>query len=423
MLEALIITLREGVEAALIIAIVITYLRRVGRGELVGSAYLGLGAALVASLAGAVAFNSLQINEEQFEGWTMLVASAFITSMVIWMWRTSKTLKGEIEAKVDHIASRRSGRFSPALFLFVFVMVVREGVETVLLLGAVQFNTESVANFAGALIGILLAVAFGVLFIKGAIRVNLRKFFSITSIILILVAVQLFISALHELSEAMVLPSSAREMAIIGPIVKNQVFFYVIVIALTIFLIMFRRPKPVIEVPDGNPAEKRKALYQARRERLWTLSGAALGMVVIIGLSAQYIYSINAGELSPPEIIFSQGEEVRIPVSRVEDGNLHRFAYRVDDQLVRFIIIKLKSGDMGVALDACAICGGAGYFQVGQDVICKNCTAAINPVSIGDSGGCNPIPVRAQTENSEIIVSAEDLEAGVSFFLPTGHQH
>src|SRR5262249_12971307 len=156
-------------------------------------------------------------------------------------------LKGEIENRLGRIASQASGQFSFGLFAFVFLMVAREGIEMVLLLSAVQLNSTAMMNFTGALTGLALAIVFGLLFVKGSIRINLRKFFSITSIILILVAFQLFVSGVHGLSEAMVLPSSAREMAIIGPIFQNNAFFYVIILALTVFLVLWQRQKPVAE--------------------------------------------------------------------------------------------------------------------------------------------------------------------------------
>lgn len=424
MFESLVVTLREGVEAALIVAIILAYIRKIGREDLSGSVFTGLAAAIAASIIGAMAFRNIRINEEEFEGWTMLVASLFITSMVIWMWQTAGRLKGEIESRVGEMASRHRGAFSLAIFAFVFLMVSREGIETVLLLSAVQLNTNALLSFVGGVIGLLLALLFGVLFVKGSIRINLRKFFSITSIILIIVAAQLFISGLHELSEAMVLPSSEREMAIIGPIVKSQAFFYVVVLALTVFLIFWQRQKATAPAAaDVTPAERRKALFRARRERLWAGSLALLGIVSIGLITAQFVYSMNANELSPPEVVFETGSDIRIPVAQVDDGKLHRFAYDGGGKLVRFIMIRLPNRAIGVALDACQICGDKGYFQQGEDVICKNCTAAVNPVSIGESGGCNPIPLKSTVEDGAIVIPVREIEEGAVYFANATPQH
>jgi FTR1 family protein len=417
MFESLVVTLREGVEAALIVAIVLAYLRKVGRSDLNRSVFLGLATAAAASIGGAALFSTIEINQEAFEGWTMLAGSVFIASMVAWMWRTGRHLKGEIESRLGRVAASQASGFSPAIFIFVFLMVVREGIETVLLLGAVRFDSSSVMSFGGALIGIAAAILFGVLFVKGSLRIDLRKFFTITSIILIVVAVQLFISGLHELSESMILPASEDEMAVIGPIVKNSTFFYVIILALTTFLVLWQRTKVQEQPsPDANPAERRKQLSRARRERALTISLASLSIVAIALLTTQFVYSMRDDELSAPEAYYEGGKNVRIPISQVDDGKLHRFVYRAPQGEVRFIIIKLKSGNWGVALDACLICGDKGYYQEGLEVICKNCVAAINPVTIGQSGGCNPIPVSFFLDESDIVVVHPELDAAAQYF-------
>jgi high-affinity iron transporter len=416
MFESLVVTLREGVEAALIVAIVLGYLKKIGRSDLAKSAYIGLASAAVFAVAAAILFRRMHIDEDRFEGWGMLIASIFVATLVLWMWRTSSQLKGVIENRVAQAATAASGRFSFGVFIFVFLMVAREGIETVLFLGAVQFNTTAMMNFVGGLIGLALAVVFGILFVKGSIRINLRKFFSITSIVLLVVAVQLFISGLHELSEALILPSSEREMALIGPIVKNQAFFYVIILALTGLMLLWQRQRLQALPADANPAERRKALHLARRERMWTRSLGALALLFITMITAQFVYSAGATPNTPPEQLFSGGQQVRIPVSRVDDGKLHRFAYTAPGGTVRFILIKLDSGRIGVALDACQICGDKGYYQQGQQIICKNCTAAINPASIGQSGGCNPIQLDAKQDGQEIVIEPSDLDASARFF-------
>jgi FTR1 family protein len=407
-----VITLREGVEAALIIAIVIAYLKKIGRLELARSAYAGLIVAVLASIGGAFALRRFEINQEKFEGWAMLAASAFIVTVVIWMWRTARRLKGEIEGRVDRLASRAQGQFSLGIFALVFLMVGREGLETVLLLGAVQLNTAAVMGLMGAVAGLAVAIVLGVLFVKGAINLNLRKFFSITSIVLLVVALQLLISGLHELSEAMVLPASQREMAIIGPVVKNDAFFYLIILGL-VFLMLIRRP--ALRLPDSaNPAERRKALYEARRERLILRALQALILASMAAIAAQFVHSMSQGQLSPPEQYFDGGNDVRLPMARLEDGRLHRFAYRAGDRTVRFLVIKLGSGRVAVALDACQICGDKGYYQRGQDIICKNCTAPINPDTIGLEGGCNPIPLKFELVGSDLLIPASELEKGIA---------
>src|SRR5579872_1051113 len=222
MLQAFIITLREGVEAALIVGITLAYLAKIGRPDLRKAVYAGLGAAFVGSIGLAIVISRTQWNEDILEGWIMLAAAFFVITMIIFMMRTGRKLKGEIEGKVGSLVGQSS---SFGLFAFVFLMVLREGAETVLTLAAVSLNSTEMLSFLGTLAGVIVAILFGVMFVKGSVRINLQKFFRVTTVILFFVAAQLIISGLHELSENGVLPSSREEMALIGPIVSNEMFF------------------------------------------------------------------------------------------------------------------------------------------------------------------------------------------------------
>src|ERR1700716_4737345 len=264
--QAFISTLREGVEAALIVGITLAYLAKIGRNDLRKAVYAALGAAFLGSIAVAVVISRTHLNEDIFEGWIMLAAAFFVITMVIFMMKTGRRLKGDIEGKVGLLAGNDAWL---GLFAFVFLMVLREGVETVLVLSAVSLNTTELMSFLGTLFGVIAAVAFGVMFVKGSVRINLQKFFRVTTAILFLVAAQLLLTGLHELSESGVLPSSKREMATIGPIVRNDLFFFITIIALAALMVLFdargREPAP----EAGSAAERRKAAWNARRERLW----------------------------------------------------------------------------------------------------------------------------------------------------------
>ena len=213
----------------LIVGITLAYLAKVGRTDLRKSVYAALGAAFVGSIAVAIVISRLNLNQDIFEGWVMLIAAAFVVTMIIFMMKTGRKLKGQIEGKVGLLAGNDAWI---GLFLFVFLMVLREGVETVLILSAVTLNTTELLSFIGTGLGVIVAVAFGVMFIKGSVKINLQKFFKVTTAILFFVAAQLVISGLHELSENGVLPSSREEMAIIGPIVRNDLFFFITILVL-----------------------------------------------------------------------------------------------------------------------------------------------------------------------------------------------
>jgi high-affinity iron transporter len=413
MLQAFIITLREGVEAALIVGITLAYLAKIGRNDLRKSVYAALGAAFAGSIVLAVVLSRFKWNEDIFEGWVMLVAAVFVVTMIIFMMKTGRKLKGEIEGKIGLFARQDAWI---GLFFFVFLMVLREGVETVLILSAVTLNTSELLSFIGTMLGVLVAIFFGVMFVKGSVKINLQKFFRVTTAILFLVAAQLVIGGLHELSENGVLPSSREEMAIIGPIVRNDLFFFVTILALAGLMVLFEMKS---RQPTGLPAAgaaRRKALWTARREKLWMASVYACSFLFIVMITASFIYEKSASALSPATVVTFVNGKVSIPLKTIYDGDLHRFATTERGLEVRFFLYQKPDGKIAAVFDACEICGPVGFYKGSQGVICKNCAAPINPQSVGMPGGCNPIPLKAEVTDDAVIISEAEVAAGAHYF-------
>jgi high-affinity iron transporter len=413
MLQAFIITLREGVEAALIVGITLAYLTKIGRPQLKKTVYAALVAAFLGSIGVAIAISRLNWNEDAFEGWIMLLAAFFVVTMVIFMMKTGRKLKGEIEGKVGLLAGNDAWF---GLFAFIFLMVLREGFETVLMLAGVSLNSTELLSFVGTLLGVSAAIAFGVMFVKGSVRINLQKFFRITAAIMFLVAAQLVISGLHELSETGVIPSSKQEMALIGPIVSNEWFFVVTIFALAALMVLFEAKRRQAISEFASPAERRKAMWTARRERLWMGSVYTFSFVFIVMVTAEFVYTKNVSALSPTtELTFTNGQ-VTIPLAKVSDGDLHRFQANENGTEVRFFLYERPDGKVATAFDACQICGAVGFYKSGNGIVCKNCAAPINPQSVGQAGGCNPIPLKATQTADSIIIQEADMAAGASVF-------
>ncbi|MGH9530401.1 MAG: Fe-S-containing protein [Terriglobales bacterium] len=413
MLQAFIVTLREGVEAALIVAITLAYLTKIGRADLRRHVYWALISAFVASIGVAILLSRLNLNEDVFEGCVMLAAAVFVVTMIIFMMRTGRKLKGEIEGKIGSLAGRGSGL---GVFFFVFLMVLREGAETVLILSAVSLNSTELLSFLGTLSGIFVAVLFGVMFVKGSVRIDLQKFFRVTSAILFFVAAQLLVSGLHELSEYGVLPSSKREMALIGPIVRNDFFFAVTILALAALMVLFevKRREPASLPASG--AERRKAAWSARRERWWMRSVYASSFVFILLITAEFAYTKSVSALSPAtEVHFTNGQ-LSIPLAQVADGDLHRFAVLEKGTTIRFWLYKKPDGKIATVFDGCQICGGVGYYKSANGVVCKNCASPINAQSIGSKGGCNPKPLAAEVTPDAVIIKEGDVLTGIKLF-------
>ncbi|OLD20336.1 MAG: DUF2318 domain-containing protein [Acidobacteria bacterium] len=413
MLQAFIGTLREGVEAALIVGITLAYLGKIGRPQLRKFVYFALAAAFVASIGVAIVLSRLQWNQDIFEGWIMLAAAFFVVTMIIFMMKTGRKLKGHIEGKVGLLAGENAGF---GLFVFVFLMVLREGVETVLYLGAVSLNTTELMSFLGTLLGVIVAILFGVMFVKGSLPINLQKFFRVTTVILFFVAGQLSITGLHELSENGVLPSSKREMAIVGPIVANDWFFFVTIFALAALMVLFEVKRREPASGAASAAERRKAAWSVRRERLWMASVYASSFLFILLVTAEFIYAKSLSAPSPAtEVTFVNGQ-VAIPLAQVSGGDLHRFSARENGVDIRFWLYQKPDGKIATVFDACQICGGVGFYKGPNGVVCKNCAAPINPQSVGTSGGCNPIPLNATINSDSVIIQEADIAAGARVF-------
>jgi len=296
-------------------------------------------------------------------------------------------------------------------------MVLREGAETVLILSAVSLNSSELMSFLGTLLGVLAAIAFGVMFVKGSVRINLGKFFKVTTAIMFLVALQLLMTGLHELSESGVIASSRSEMAIIGPIVSNDWFFFVTIFALAALMVLFdaRRRQGQAD-PLASPAARRKAAWTARRERLWMGSVYVCSFVFIVMVTAEFLYSKSVSALSPAtEVTFTNGV-VSIPLKAVSDGDLHRFQAKENGIEVRFWLYQKPDGKIATMFDACEICGAVGFYKSGNGVVCKNCAAPINPQSVGVEGGCNPIPLKATRTADAIIIQEADIAAHSRLF-------
>jgi FTR1 family protein len=419
MFESLIIMLREGVEAALIIGIILAYLRKIGRVDLGRSVYLGMGLAVIASLIGGWALSRLQFNVELFEGVAMLVAAVFVGSMIVWMWRTAHALKGEIEQRVSTIAGQTGSRYSWGLVGLTFTMIFREGIETILFLSAVNLTTDALLSFFGGVVGLGLAIALGIAFFKGAVRIDVGRFFKVTGVVLFVFAVQLLISGMHELAEAGVIPFGPREMRLIGPIVKNDVLFILAIIALPLIMTLIpgQQEQQRLSVVAGlHGAEGRKQLAQLNREKRWRVITAAVGIFIMTVLTVNYAYSNRPRAISPPKLVQADDGMIKIPMTDVNDGKLHRFGLQVGSTTVRFLALKTGEGKINTAFDACEICGAYGYVQENQAIVCLNCSADIHAPTIGEGGGCNPIPLASRVEGDRLLVAASDVAREVERF-------
>jgi high-affinity iron transporter len=427
MFEAFIVTLREGVEAALVVGNIVAFLRREGYERHLGAVWAGIGVAAAASLLGALVLYRWAVNEEVFEGLLYLGSAVIVGSMMVWMWRHSHALSGEMKGSLARIVGReRSGSVALGLFAFTFLMVFREGIETVLFLSALSLSTGSLMAILGVLAGLALAVVFGVLFVRGSVRIDLGRFFKITGIALFIFVLQLLINGYHELSEAGWLPANELTMKTVGPLVKNEFFFVAAVLTLPLLMLLIPSRSRQEVAATGAAARLEKA--GSRRQGRARVLGATLGLIIFAALGLGFVYSQPPAALSAAASVAVGGDgTVRVPLSVFQGTKLHRFQATVEGRPVRFIAIPVepveKGGRIATAFDACLICGPRGYYQEGANVTCLHCGSAIYPPSIGQPGGCNPVPLTSRVEGGDLVLTARDLAAGAHLFAPAGAAH
>ncbi len=216
MLPTYLLSLREGLEAALIIGIVLGAVSKIRRKDLVPAAWLGTLSAVGISILAAILLTTLGMSlegkaEAIFEGITMLFAAGILTWMIFWMGRQARFLKGEIEGEVSKAAASTGKR---AIFWVAFLAVVREGIELAIFVTAAFFagsqaeiSNNIIQTLAGTILGLGTAALLGLTIFATTVRLDLRRFFQVTGVLLILFAAGLVAHGVHEFNEAGIIPA------------------------------------------------------------------------------------------------------------------------------------------------------------------------------------------------------------------------
>jgi high-affinity iron transporter len=207
MLQAFVVTLREGLEAFLIVAISLAYLKKTGRAALIPAVRWGIVVSILLSI-GAGVLLARAANQALWEGVLALVAAVLVASLTVHMWRAGRYLKREIEGRLEESSARTGRAAFFGVFLFTLLMITREGMETALLMNALLFTVQSPQLIAGAVLGTMIAALVASLWSRYGHRVNLARFFQVTAVFLLVFVVQLLIYGFHELTEANIFPNS-----------------------------------------------------------------------------------------------------------------------------------------------------------------------------------------------------------------------
>ncbi len=427
MFETLTITLREGIEAALVIGIILAYLGKTNKQALKKYVYAGIIAAVAGSIATAIVIQMLKIEWSDFMGGLMYFITAFfLATMLIWMHRTSKHIRQDIEQSMESALSKWQAL---GVLVLTFFMIYREGAEIVLFLSTTISKTNPLVALE-AIVGFALAVLFGYLFIKGSLKMNLGRFFKITGVMLAIIIFQLIIGGIHEWSEVGVITLSQTSMSIVGPLVKDSASIVFTGIMLGFLVLLFVMvPWKQIKTEGIEGIEKRKALGVIRKERNRKIAVGIVAALLIVAFVTAQISALPQGVDPKPEKVSITRNELRIQAAGASDGNLHKYVCDMQNHPAncpmhgsdgkanaRILAIKKSDGSVATAYDACALCGAAGYVQEGEQLICKRCGAPINPDTIGEAGGCNPIPLKYTVAGDEIVIKTDDIGERADLF-------
>src|SRR5262245_55414996 len=201
MLQAFVLTLREGLEAFLIIAISLAYLKKTGREGLIPAVHWGIAVSVVVSIIAGILLGRAG-NQALWEGTLAIVAAVLVASLTVHMWRAGKRMKREIENRLEASSIKAGGAAFLGVFGFTLLMITREGMETALLMNALLFQMGSMPLLTGAIAGTIAAAFVAWLWSRYGHRVNLSRFFQVTAIFLLVFVAQLLIYGFHELTEA-----------------------------------------------------------------------------------------------------------------------------------------------------------------------------------------------------------------------------
>ena len=198
----------------------------------------------------------------------------------------------------------------------------------------------------------------------------------------------------------------------------SMTFIWITAVLVLILIVAFFFENIHVTDPYDNPAQLRKLKARSRRHR--RLAAALLLFLGLCAISLSVVKAYDNREiaLSAPETYTVEGDRVLVPMESVSDGHLHRFEFKTDNDVnVRWIVVKKPgSASFGVGLDACEVCGNAGYYERNGQVICKRCDVVMNINTIGFKGGCNPIPLSYETQDGNLVFLLDDLIAGEKEF-------
>ena len=294
--------------------------------------------------------------------------------------------------------------------------------------GEDSVSTMTLFRVGGYILGVLVSIILVISIYKFLIRCNKKEYLFMFIVIFLNAFFEYFIRGISAIVR---LKQYLKKDFNMGPILteKSRIFgikafdimifesksdiyliissFVIILIGCILFICSNRKITTIFETK----AKYRKEKWRLIVNRRWAYSSIFFALLSVFSVTYLNYILTKPVELTKAQPYQEEGNNIIVPLNEVEDGHLHRFSYKVDGHDVRFIVVKKpNSSSYGVGLDACQICGVAGYFERKNDIVCKRCDVVMNKATIGFKGGCNPIPFEYKIKNSKIIIDKKVLE-------------
>ncbi|MBM7624736.1 Fe-S-containing protein [Sporohalobacter salinus] len=418
MLETLIMTLKYGLELAILSGVLFGFIYKTKQKKLSLYGYGSLGLALLFSILLAYSMVNLRIEKELK---TLLSFTGFILTVIMigWIWR-QKVIYQSISNTEDKLS--RSSSFLSKVIIFIFGLYLGIKFETELLLFPTRitvdsmlttgFNTELLLKYVGGVLGIVLAVGFTVVLIKAHKKMTVKQSRNLAILTYIVNLLRLGILSFYGLMIKDIIEVTPELISKLAPFYNNiDYFFYLLLAVIVIQLLINAFRKKDLTTTEGlNPAQLRKVKAKFRNKERWAKAGVFMVSFLILLLGVNYIYANQSVKLTPAVKLEPSNGQFSIKKADLADGKLHRYSYQTEDgTVIEFFLIKKAEDAYGVVYDACEICGAAGYYQRENKVICKRCDVVMNKMTIGFPGGCNPIPMEYSTDKNSIQIEVDEL--------------
>ena len=281
------------------------------------------------------------------------------------------------------------------------------------------FNNDYLFKWVGYGFALLVCGLIGWLIYRLCARLSIRLVMVIATFAIIIFTIQNAINLLQILIvRRFISPQQWMMDLVIFILAHVNLFTFIFMVLVLLLTVLLYTKAKTTSLVGNNPAQIRKLKASLRRDRrtsLLLMAGVAITAYTVT--RARYIFEKGV-ELTPAEPVTLNADGlIVIPLEQVNDGNLHRYGYQTTDgTLVRFIVIKKSENAYGVGFDACDICGASGYYQRGNQVVCILCDVVMNIATIGFSGGCNPVPLKYEILDGNMIIRPTHLEAEKSRF-------